>query len=278
MKLSTVRLGRDRTAAARLQKKHCVVLPYRDVGALIASGDGWQDRAAAESGERHRLDDISYGPLIVQPGKIVSVGSNFAARVRETGQPLPTVPVLSVREGASTVGAHDDIRLPTVEKELDWGVELALVIGRRACGVTAETALSHVAGYTVLNDVTVRSGPDADLGSGPSAAVATAVGPALITVEDVPTGGRGLTMNGLVDGRVRQKANTSELIFDVATVIAHASTVVTLLPGDLITTGTPAGSLTGRASGASLRPGMEVVTAIKGVGELRNTVVRSFSQ
>ncbi|WP_369031829.1 MULTISPECIES: fumarylacetoacetate hydrolase family protein [Streptomyces] len=278
MKLSTVRLGRDRTAAARLQKKHCVVLPYRDVGALIASGDGWRERAAAETGERHRLDEVSYAPLIVRPGKVVSVDPGYAARARETGRPLSAVPEFRVRDGRRVVGAHDDICLPSEEQDVDWGVALGLVIGRRARGVTAETALSHVAGYTVVNDVTVRSREGAVLDSGPSPAVATAVGPALVTIEDAPMGGRGLTMSGLVDGRVRQKANTSELIFDVATVIAHVSTVVALLPGDLITTGTPAASRTGREPGMCLRPGMKVVASIRGLGELRNAVMRSWSQ
>ncbi|MFI6566187.1 fumarylacetoacetate hydrolase family protein [Streptomyces sp. NPDC050534] len=113
---------------------------------------------------------------------------------------------------------------------------------------------------------------------GPSAAVITLTGSALVTTEDVPTGGRGLTMHCLVDGRVTQKANTSELLFDVATVIAHVSTVVTLRPGDLITTGTPAGAGAGREPAVVRRTRTEVASSIKGICELRNTLVRSPSQ
>ena len=99
-------------------------------------------------------------------------------------------------------------------------------------GAWSSAALGHVAGCTVVNDVAVRNGPEGI----PSTAVATVVGPALVTTDDVPIGARGLTMNCLVDGRVRQKASTSELLFDVATVIAHVSSAVTLLPGDPVRT------------------------------------------
>ncbi|MDX3134452.1 fumarylacetoacetate hydrolase family protein [Streptomyces europaeiscabiei] len=275
MKLSTVRLGRNRTAAARLEKKHGVLLPYPDVGALIASGDGWRDRAGADIGERHRLDDLSYAPLIVRPGKIVAVGPNYSLRARELGCLVPAVPEFSARSGDHVVvGADDDICLPAEGREADWGVELGVVIGRRARDVTARSALSHVAGYTVVNHVAVRKRPDGI----PSVAVATAAGPAMTTTDDAPIGGRGLTMSCLVDGRITQKANTSELIFDVATVVAHVSSAVTLLPGDLITTGTPAGASSSREREVPPRPGTYVVSVIKGVGELRNAVMRPGSQ
>ncbi|MCX5335755.1 MULTISPECIES: fumarylacetoacetate hydrolase family protein [unclassified Streptomyces] len=275
MKLSTVRLGQNRTAAARLQKKHCVLLPYPDVGALIASGDDWWERAGADTGERHRLDDISYAPLIVRPGTMVAVSPNHAVRVRELGCPAPAAPEFSLRKGGHVVvGAEDDIRVLAEGQDVFWGVELGVVIGRRARDVTARTALGHVAGYTVVNDVAVRNGPQ-DI---PSTAVATVVGPALVTTDEVPIGARGLTMNCLVDGRVRQKASTSELLFDVATVIAHVSRSVTLLPGDLITTGTPTGTGTGQEREEHPRSRTQVTSVIRGVGELRNAVIRPSPQ
>ncbi|GAA4013675.1 fumarylacetoacetate hydrolase family protein [Streptomyces plumbiresistens] len=275
MKLSTVRLGQNRTAAARLQKKHCVVLPYPDVGALIASGDDWWERAGADSGERHRLDDISWAPLIARPSRVIAVGANHAVRVRELGCPLPVAPEFSVRNGGHVVvGAEDDIRVPAEGQEVLWGVELGVVIGRRARDVTARTALAHVAGYTVVNDIAVRNGAQ-DV---PPAAVATVVGPALVTTDEVPIGARGLTMSCLVDGRVRQKASTSELLFDVATVIAHVSRSVTLLPGDLITTGTPTESGTGHEREEPPRSRTQVISVIRGVGELRNAVMRPSPQ
>ncbi|WP_329233111.1 fumarylacetoacetate hydrolase family protein [Streptomyces canus] len=165
--------------------------------------------------------------MLVRPGKMVAVGPNHAVRVRELGCAIPAAPEFSVRNGGHAVVGADDIRVPAEGRDVYWGVELGVVIGRRAREVTARAALGHVAGYTVVNDVAVRNGPEGT----PPAAVATAVGPALVTTDDVPIGARGL--------RVRQKASTSELLFDVATVIAHVSSAVTLLPGDLVRTVPP---------------------------------------
>ncbi|MGQ4437005.1 MULTISPECIES: fumarylacetoacetate hydrolase family protein [unclassified Streptomyces] len=135
-----------------------------------------------------------------------------------------------------------------------------------------QAALTNVAAYTGVNHVAAGS----RLEGVPATTVATAVGPALVTTDDVPTGGRGLTVTCVVDGRVTQKANTSELIFDVATVIAHVSGAVTLLPGDLITTGTPAGAGGGLVPESTGGGGAEVISVIKGVGELGNTLVGAW--
>ncbi|MFF4836906.1 fumarylacetoacetate hydrolase family protein [Streptomyces sp. NPDC001315] len=275
MKLGTVRLGRGRTAAARLQKQHCVLLPHSDVGALIASGTDWQERAAADTGERCRLTEVSHTSLILRPANVVRVEPNYAGRLRETGGPSPAVPGFSVLHSCRPVGAHDEIRLPATGDDLDWGAQLGVVVGRRAHAVAAEKALGHVAGYTVINAVAVRDGRDRALTSGvddrPDAGIA--VGPTMVTTDDTPMAGRGLAVSCLVDGWVRRKGNTSDLLFDVATIIAHVSSAVTLLPGDLIATGIPGPTGTGRGPRVTLETGQELVATVKGVGELRNMIV-----
>ncbi|MFD4501499.1 fumarylacetoacetate hydrolase family protein [Streptomyces sp. NPDC058457] len=262
MKLGTVRLGRGRTAAARLQKQHCVLLPYGDVGALIASGGDGCERAAADSGDRLRLSEISHAPLIPRPANVVRVEPNYAPRLRETGGPDPAAPAFSVVHGGRPVGPYDNIRLPDTGQALDWGAQLGVVVGLPARAVAAEKALGHVAGYTVITSVTAHRTFD------------LAVGPALVTADEAPMAGRGLTVSCAVDGWVRRKGNTADLLFDVATIIAHASSAVTLLPGDLIATGIPGPTGTGRdRPGATLQAGQELVATVKGVGEARNTVV-----
>ncbi|MFF3500271.1 fumarylacetoacetate hydrolase family protein [Streptomyces sp. NPDC003247] len=265
MKLSTVRLRHGRTAAARLQKKHCVLLPYPDVGALIASGDGWQERAAADTGERPRLEEVSFAPLLLRPRHVVRTGLNPTSRTAAPDR--PAAPSFQVADDDLLIGAEDDIALPDEAAELRWGAQLGVVIGRRAHAVTAEAALGHVAGYTVVNDVMPPGGHD-----GPRAAVPTPVGPALMTTDDAPMGGRGLTVTCVVDGRVAQKFNTSDLLFDVATTIARVSALVALLPGDLIAAGTHGGRSTDPDPALLVRPGQFAVTTVKGVGELRSTV------
>ncbi|WP_159328034.1 fumarylacetoacetate hydrolase family protein [Streptomyces tendae] len=273
MKLSTVRLGYGRTAAARLQKKHCVLLPYPDVGALIASGDGWRERAGAETGERTRLEEVSFAPLLPRPRHVVR--TRVDSLPGTGGADRPTAPSFRVEGGKHLIGAQDDLRLPEGAGELHWGAQLGVVIGRPTRTVTAEAALGHVAGYTVVNDVAPADGdggPAGD-GSGRRVAVPTPVGPALVTTDDTPMGGRGLTITCVVDNRVVQKFNTSDLPFDVATVVARVSALVTLLPGDLITTGTRGGRGKDPHQALSVRQGQLMVTTIKGVGELTGTVL-----
>ncbi|GGN22826.1 fumarylacetoacetate hydrolase family protein [Streptomyces fuscichromogenes] len=277
MKLSTVRLSGNvrATTAARQDGDTLVLLPYADVGTLLAAGDDWP-RLAAEDGERVPLDGASFAPVVPHPNKIVCLGLNYATHIKEMGRQTPAHPTLFAKFDGSLVGAHDEIHMPPVSDDLDWEVELGVVVGRPGRHIAREKALEHVAGYTVANDVTVRDWQHRtrEFLSGKTFEATTPVGPALVTPEELPPGAAGLAVSCSVDGHTMQKSNTSDLLFDVADIIAYVSTIITLLPGDLILTGTPGGVGAGRDPKVFLRPGQELVTTVEGMGRLRNTVVK----
>ncbi|GAA3901786.1 fumarylacetoacetate hydrolase family protein [Streptomyces lacrimifluminis] len=277
MRLSTVRLedGDRTTTAARQDGDEFVLLPYTDVGALLASGENWQERGAW-NGERVPLDKVTLAPVVPHPNKIVCLGLNYATHIREMGRPTPTHPTLFAKFDGSLIGAQDDIRMPPISDDLDWEAELGVVIGRPGRHVPHRRALEHVAGYTVANDVTVRDWQHRtrEFLSGKTFEATTPVGPTLVTPDELPPGASGLTISCSVDGHTMQKSNTADLLFDVADIIAYVSTIITLKPGDLILTGTPGGVGAGRDPKVFLQPGQELLTTVEGIGELRNTVVK----
>ncbi|KFG01789.1 2-hydroxyhepta-2,4-diene-1,7-dioate isomerase [Streptomyces scabiei] len=277
MRLATVRLTdrHETTSAARQEGDELVLLPYADVGALLSSGDGWRDRAARD-GERVPLTGASFAPLVPHPNKIVCLGLNYATHIKEMGRPTPAHPTLFAKFDGSLIGAQDDIHMPPISDDLDWEAELGVVVGRPGRHIARAEALEHVAGYTVANDVTVRDWQHRtrEFLSGKTFEATTPVGPALVTPDELPPGASGLAISCSVDGHVMQKSNTADLLFDVAETIAYVSTIITLLPGDLILTGTPGGVGAGRDPKVFLRPGQELVTTVEGIGELRNTVVK----
>ncbi|MDN3028344.1 fumarylacetoacetate hydrolase family protein [Streptomyces sp. S.PB5] len=278
MRLSTVRLADERelTTAARQEGDELVLLPYSDVGALLSSGDDWIGRAAVADSERIPLAEARLAPVVPHPNKIVCLGLNYATHIKEMGRPTPTHPTLFAKYDGSLIGPHEDIHMPAVSDDLDWEAELGVVIGRRGRHVPRRNALDHVAGYTVVNDVTVRDWQHRtrEFLSGKTFEATTPVGPALVTPDELPSGASGLTIACSVDGHTMQKSNTADLLFNVADVISYVSTIITLLPGDLICTGTPGGVGAGRDPKVFLRPGQELATTVEGIGELRNTVVK----
>jgi acylpyruvate hydrolase len=278
MRLTTVRDTDGRqSAAARQEGDELVLLPYSDVGALLSAGEDWPQRAA-QDGDRVRLAEASLSPVIPHPNKIICLGLNYGTHIKEMGRPTPAYPTLFAKYDGSLVGAYDDIHMPPVSDDLDWAAELGVVIGRRGRHVPREKALEYVAGYTVVNDVTVRDWQHRtrEFLSGKTFEATTPVGPVLVTPDELPPGASGLTITCSADGHTMQKSNTADLLFDVADTIAYVSTIITLLPGDLILTGTPGGVGAGRDPKVFLRPGQELVTVVEGVGELRNTVVKDL--
>jgi len=276
MKLSTVRLDANHTCAARHDGDELVVLPHSDVGALLASGDGWQERAAAANRARARVADGLLAPVIPHPNKIICLGLNYATHIREMGRPAPAYPTLFAKYDGSLIGCTDDIQMPAVSDDLDWEAELGVIIGRAGRHIRASDALAHVAGYTVVNDITVRDWQHRtrEFLSGKTFEATTPVGPALVTTDELPAGARGLEISCSVDGCTMQKSSTSDLLFSVADIVAYVSTIITLLPGDLIATGTPGGVGAGRDPKVFLQPGQQVITRVEGIGELRNMVVK----
>jgi acylpyruvate hydrolase len=276
MRLSTVRIEGSGTRAARLEGDELVVLSAADVGSLLASGPGWRERAAGEAGRRLPADGASLAALVPQPNKIICLGLNYASHIAEMGRPTPAFPTLFAKYSGSLIGPRDDIHSPAVSDDLDWEAELAVVIGVPGRHIAAARALDHVAGYTVANDVTVRDWQHRtrEFLSGKTFEATTPIGPALVTPDELPAGASGLEIGCSVDGDVMQKSNTSDLLFDVPGTIAYISTMITLLPGDLILMGTPGGVGAGRDPKVFLKPGQQLVTWIEGIGELCNRIVK----
>jgi 2-keto-4-pentenoate hydratase/2-oxohepta-3-ene-1,7-dioic acid hydratase in catechol pathway len=199
----------------------------------------------------------------VRPSKIVGVGLNYRDHARETNMAVPSEPVIFLKPSTAVIGPGDAISLPRGVGRVDYEAELGVVIGRQARGVSRARALDYVLGYTCVNDVTARDqqargvhwshckGYDTFAPIGPS--VAVGLDPAQVAVE------------AWVNGQRRQASNTRELIFPVDELIAYISSVMTLLPGDIISTGTPAGI-------GALAPGDVVAVRVEGVGELSNPV------
>lgn len=274
MKLCTIRLDPSRTAAARREGENLVVLPFPDVGALLQAPD-WQGAAAA-AGVRVAWAAASLAPVVPHPNKIVCLGLNYATHIAEMGRPTPQHPTLFAKYDGSLIGARDEIRSPSVSDDLDWEAELGVVIGGTGRHVAVSDALDLVAGYTVVNDVTVRDWQHRtrEFLSGKTFEATTPVGPVLVTADELPPGASGLAISCSVDGRTMQESTTADLLFDVAAIISYVSTIITLLPGDLIATGTPGGVGAGRDPKVFLEPGQQLVTAIEGIGELRNRIVK----
>jgi 2-keto-4-pentenoate hydratase/2-oxohepta-3-ene-1,7-dioic acid hydratase in catechol pathway len=214
------------------------------------------------------------GPCVQRPCKIVCVGRNYRAHAAETGAEPPGEPLLFMKAPTAFSGPFDDVVLPPGAAKADWEVELGVVIGKEARNVTRESALGYVAGYTLVNDYTER-GFQRDRGGqwtkGKSADSFCPVGPYLVTADSLVPAGVELRLS--VNGVERQRAPTSDMIFDVPTLIAYVSDFMTLLPGDLLSTGTPEGVGFGSKPPIFLSPGDLVRYEGTGLGSAAQRVV-----
>lgn len=274
MKLATIRTGAAGTVAARLDEDDYVELPYRDVRALLEAGLSG-DELLAITGPRHPAATAELATLVPNPDKIICLGLNYATHIAEMGRPTPQYPTLFAKYRGALIGPQDPVALPAVSDQVDWEAELGVVIGRSARKVSADEALAYVGGYTVVNDVTVRDWQHRtrEFLSGKTFESTTPVGPWLVTPDELPPGAAGLDISCSVNGELMQSSNTSDLLFDVATIIAYVSQIITLLPGDLIATGTPGGVGAGRDPKVFLAPGQVLTTRIQYIGELANVCV-----
>jgi trigger factor len=272
VRLVTVRTGSG-TRAGRLEGDEVVLLAEPDVGALLAKPD-WRERASAE-GSRRPFSETALAPVIPRPSRIVCLGLNYRSHAAELGREPPARPVLFAKFADALVGPRDAVVLPWASERMDWEAELAFVVGRPGRHVPASRALEHVAGYTVLNDVSARDWQyrTSQYLQGKTFEATTPLGPALVTADELPPGGEGLRIWCSVDGETVQDDSTSGLVFSVAEVVAYLSTILTLRPGDLVSTGTPAGVGQARTPPRFLRPGQVLRTGIEGIGELVNPCV-----
>jgi len=199
----------------------------------------------------------------VFPSKIVCIGLNYKDHAAEQGKPLPAEPLIFLKPSSAIVNPGEPIVLPAGVGRVDYESELAIVIGRRATKVSEADALSHVLGLTCMNDVTARElqKKDGRYTRAKGFDTFAPLGPC-ITTGLAPDD---LAVTGLLNGEVRQQSSTRELIFPVAALIAYISRIMTLLPGDIVSTGTPAGI-------GPLQAGDEIVVRVQGIGDLRNPV------
>ncbi|MGQ9366766.1 fumarylacetoacetate hydrolase family protein [Azospirillum sp. ST 5-10] len=218
--------------------------------------------------------DVRLGPPVAGVSKVVCVGLNYATHAAEAGMAAPAEPVLFMKATTAIGGPTDPVVLPRGAAKGDWEVELGVVIGSTARNVDTAAALDHVAGYCIVNDVSERAWQLEGTGQwvkGKSADSFCPLGPWLVTRDEVPDP-QALRLWLEVDGRTMQDGNTADMIFGVAELVAYISRCMTLLPGDVVATGTPAGVALGRTPQPWLRPGQVMRLGIDGLGEQRQPV------
>jgi len=215
------------------------------------------------------------GPPICRPSKIVCIGLNFRDHASESKMEIPAEPVIFFKATTSLAGPNDSLVIPRNATKVDWEVELAIVIGKRGVYISRDRAHEHIAGFVLHNDYSERSFQLERGGQwvkGKSADTFAPLGPFLATPDEIPNPGD-LAMWLKVNGEVRQNSSTSNMIFDVATLVSYVSEFMTLLPGDVVSTGTPAGVGLGMKPPQYLKPGDIVELGIEGLGESRQQVV-----
>ncbi|WIG95629.1 fumarylacetoacetate hydrolase family protein [Myxococcus sp. SDU36] len=218
--------------------------------------------------------EFRYRPLVPEPSKFLCLGLNYVAHAAEATYETPRHPVVFTRLPSSLLAHEEPMVVPTCSNQLDYEAELAVVVGRPGRNIPRERALEWVAGYTLFNDGSIRDyqkrthqwtvGKNFD-GTGP-------LGPELVTPDELPEGARGLRIQMRVGGEVLQDATTSDMIFDVATVIADLSEAMTLQPGDVIAMGTPSGVGAARKPPRFLRAGEVCEVSVERIGVLRNPI------
>jgi acylpyruvate hydrolase len=274
VRLATIRTG-DGTRAVRVDDDRLVELDAPDVGALLAAGpDAMREAATARGPARDPAALDGAAPVVPRPPKIICLGLNYERHIREMGHEPPDVPTIFAKYTRALIGPRDPIVLPTASELVDWEAELAFVVGVAVRHADEAAARRAIAGYTICNDVSMRDWQwrtDQWL-QGKTFERSTPVGPVLVTPDEVDDA-CDLPLRCEVDGVVRQDARTSDLVFDPVAIVRYVSTILTLEPGDLISTGTPGGVGAGLSPPVFLRPGQVVRTVVEGIGELRNPCV-----
>ncbi|MFC3880785.1 fumarylacetoacetate hydrolase family protein [Algoriphagus namhaensis] len=215
------------------------------------------------------------GSPISRPSKIICIGLNYLKHAQEAGMEVPKIPIVFMKATSSLCGPFDPIFIPKDSEKTDWEVELAVIIGKRAKYVNTENALDYVAGYCVHNDVSERAFQLEHGGQwvkGKSADHFAPLGPLLVTKDEI-SDPHNLRLWLKLNGKILQDSNTSDLIFDIPTIISHLSQYMTLLPGDVISTGTPSGVGMGLKPPVYLENGDVVELGIEGLGKARQVAM-----
>jgi len=274
MRLATLRSPEGTTAVIVHDDSVVEIAGVRDVGELLTHSD-WRERALGADGAQHAVEEITddrWAPVVPRPGKIICVGLNYRSHIVEMGRQLPQHPTLFAKYPEALIGPYDEIVLPPhADSAVDWEAELAVVIGMPVRDADRESAAAAVAGYSVINDVTMRDYQNRTLQwlQGKTFEGTAPFGPYLVTTDDFAPGPR---IRCTVNGEVVQDAETDDLVFDPVDLVAYVSSILTLQPGDVIATGTPGGVGHARVPARYLADGDELLTEVDGIGILRNRV------
>lgn len=220
--------------------------------------------------------ELTYAPVVPNPGKIICVGLNYSKHAAESGLAPPEEPVLFSKFNNSLAAANEDIPIQADWTTVDYESELGVVMGARVRNISVDEALEAVFGYCNMNDLSER---DLQMRSGQWLLGKTLdkflpLGPYVVTADEIPDP-QNLAIKGWLNGELRQDSNTADMIFSVAEVIAYASRIMTLEPGDIISTGTPEGVILGMDPRVWLKPGDEYVVEVEGLGRLANRMVEA---
>ncbi|MDB4926521.1 fumarylacetoacetate hydrolase family protein [Mucilaginibacter sp.] len=258
--------------------------PGNTIDPMIAVIEGLSNGTSPEyTGETFAINDVHLLSPISQPNKnIICVGKNYHAHAKEFAgsgfdsnktDVIPDLPIIFTKAPSSLNGPYDDVVVPwTLSEKIDYESELGVIIGKGGRTISKENAYDHVFGYTVINDVTARDTQSAHKQwfLGKSIDTFCPMGPWIVSADEVdPTN---MEITGIINGEERQRANTSDLIFDIPTIIAAISASMTLSPGDIIATGTPAGVGIGFNPPKFLKKGDVMKIAISGIGYIENTI------
>jgi len=220
-------------------------------------------------------DPMRLGPCVGKVGKFICIGQNYSDHAAESGTVVPREPIVFMKATSAICGPNDDVVIPRGSEKTDWEVELGVVIGKPAKYVTQTEALSHVAGYCVINDLSERAFQLEGTGQwvkGKSADTFGPIGPWLVTKDEIPDPQK-LAMWLAVDGHRYQDGSTHTMVFGVAFLVSYVTRFMSLQSGDIISTGTPPGVGLGRQPPIFLRPGNSIHVGVQGLGEQRQKVV-----
>lgn len=231
--------------------------------------------AAAAKAPRSALKSAKPALPIASPRKIVCVGLNYLEHAKEGGHAPPTYPSFFLRVPSSLLAAGAPVVRPNSSEQLDYEAELTVIIGKGGRHIAETSALDHVFGYTLFNDVSVRDfqRKTSQWTAGKNFDATGPLGPVVVTADELPAGATGLRIQSRLNGRVMQDSNTSDMIFPVARTIAILSEIMTLEPGDLIATGTPSGVAHARKPPTWMKPGDTIEIEVERIGVLANPVV-----
>ncbi|GAB90802.1 fumarylacetoacetate hydrolase family protein [Gordonia rhizosphera] len=271
MRLATLRDG-GTTVAVRADSDTTatVIDGFPDLSALLADSD-WKQIATSASGRSIGLDGANFAPVVPHPGKIVCVGLNYASHITEMGRELPEYPTLFAKFADALTGPYDDVVVPAYAgSQLDWEAELAVIIGKTAYQVDEKDATDHIAGYSVINDYTMRDYQYRTLqwDQGKTFEKTSGFGPFLVTDYQL-----GTPIEARLEGEVVQSSTTDDLVFTPARLVDYISHIVTLRPGDVIITGTTGGVGHARKPPRYIQDGETVEVSIGGLGTVRNKTV-----